>query len=88
MGVVIPFCWSRKTYYAGDVVVQRILRLCRDQAGRRTGRIGCCRAVHDKEVVVASGQAGGKALEIEPLAGDAQEAAWRATRGAGRLPAA
>jgi hypothetical protein len=51
-----------KNVVAPLLIVQRILRLCRDQAGLFTGRIGACGAAHDKEVFVE-----GVVLDATPL---------------------
>jgi hypothetical protein len=62
MGVARVVAHVTKNVAALPLLVQRILRLCRDQAGLFTGRIGACRAAHDKEVFVA-----GVALDATPL---------------------
>jgi hypothetical protein len=62
MGVARVVMHVTKNVAAPLLPVQRILRLCRDQAGLFTGRIGACCGAHDKEVFVAGG-----VLDATPL---------------------
>ena len=62
MGVARVVALVSKNAAASLLLVQRILRLCHDQGGLFTGRIGAGRAAHDKEVFVA-----GVLLDATPL---------------------
>src|SRR4051812_16245696 len=52
MGVARVVAHVTTKVVAPSLLVQRILRFCRDQAGLSTDRIGACRAAHDKEVFI------------------------------------
>jgi hypothetical protein len=62
MGVARIVALVTKNITAGQLLVQRILRLCRDQQALFTGRTGACRGAHDKELFVA-----GVVLDATPL---------------------